>query len=350
MPQFAALDQKRHATVENRSRAKLATCNPVAKGRGLHLDGVRGRINQRAVTRNTGSMATRRDFLALLAAPAVLVGCVAGAPASSSEAEAVHRLAWRDPDPRFGGLSGLHLSKDGTQARALSDRGLIWHAQITRDASGHLVAVSPLGGQVLRDTDGTNLAQGRRDAEGLAIDRTGRMFVAFEGRPSRLLAYDDAGAVPVMLSLPPEGADWPANTGPEALALDPQGRLVIIPENSLGLGFPVYRQDGTAWQRVGQVPRRGDFLPVGADFGADGHLYLLERQFKRPFFASRISRIQPERWDQPVTLVQTTPGQFDNLEGISIGRTSSGRLRASCISDNNFNWFQRTELVEWVLG
>jgi len=49
-------------------------------------------------------------------------------------------------------------------------------------------------------------------------------------------------------------------------------------------------------------------------------------------------------------LVQTTPGQFDNLEGISIGRTSSGRLRASCISDNNFNWFQRTELVEWVLG
>lgn len=295
-------------------------------------------------------MHTRRDVLALLAAPALILGCVAGAPAIGDGADSVAQVPWRDPDPRFGGLSALHVSQDGLRAIAIGDRGMIWQAQLQRDAAGRLVGVQSGGGALLRDTDGEGLRAARSDAEALVIDRAGQMFVAFEGRPARLLRYANPSATPVELPLPDEASTWRVNTGPEALAMDPQGRLIVIPENTLGVGFPVHRLQSGQWQRVGQIPRRGDFLPVGADFGPDGQMYLLERQFKRPFFATRISRIQPERWDNPATLLQSQPGQFDNLEGISVGRTLSGKLRITCVSDNNFNWFQRMELVEWTLG
>ena len=95
----------------------------------------------------------------------------------------------------------------------------------------------------------------------------------------------------------------------------------------------------------------GGFLPVSADIGPDGRFYLLERNFGLFGFRSRL-----RRWELtekgPVgeqTLLQTSSGRHDNLEGLSVWRDHSGSLRATMISDDNFRSLQRTELVEYAL-
>ena len=96
------------------------------------------------------------------------------------------------------------------------------------------------------------------------------------------------------------------------------------------------------------MPRRGRFLPVGLDFGPDGNLYLLERDFAGVGFRSRVRRFGPDGGAEQ-TLLQTRTGQFDNLEGISVWRDRRGGLRLTMVSDDNFRFFQQTQIVEFRL-
>jgi hypothetical protein len=94
-------------------------------------------------------------------------------------------------------------------------------------------------------------------------------------------------------------------------------------------------------------------MPTGADFGPDGRLYLLERGFAGFGFSSRVraftlnatgTRILSEQ-----TLFTSPVGKHDNLEGLSVWTDSQERIRLTMVSDDNFRFFQRTELVEYVL-
>ena len=62
------------------------------------------------------------------------------------------------------------------------------------------------------------------------------------------------------------------------------------------------------------------------------------------------------RWDitdkgaiNEVTLLESSTGVHDNLEGLSVWRDPTGTLRATMVSDDNFKALQRTELVEYTL-
>ena len=44
--------------------------------------------------------------------------------------------------------------------------------------------------------------------------------------------------------------------------------------------------------------------------------------------------------------MQTRTFRHDNLEGISVWRAPDG-LRMTLISDDNYRWMQRTEIVEY---
>ena len=48
-------------------------------------------------------------------------------------------------------------------------------------------------------------------------------------------------------------------------------------------------------------------------------------------------------------LLTTRAGQFGNLEGVSLWRDATGRMRATMVADNNFWPFMRMQLVEFVL-
>ena len=48
-------------------------------------------------------------------------------------------------------------------------------------------------------------------------------------------------------------------------------------------------------------------------------------------------------------MLTTYPGQFDNLEAISLWHDRSGATRITMISDDNFLRIQRTQIVEYIL-
>src|SRR5690606_100399 len=124
-----------------------------------------------------------------------------------------------------------------------------------------------------------------------------------------------------LLPRPDAFAALQANSALEALAIDALGRLWTLPERSgaVDLPFPVWRFDGEGWSQPFTLPRADDgFLPVGADFGPDGRLYVLERRLGSVFgFNSRVRRydVTGDVAGPAELLLETAPGDYDNLEG-----------------------------------
>lgn len=181
----------------------------------------------------------------------------------------------------------------------------------------------------------------------------GRIFISFEGQ-HRVWTYRDIASEAAWLPRHADFKSMQANSSLEALAIGPDGALYTIPERSgrLSLAFPVYRYKGGVWTNAFTLPRRGKFLVVGADFGPDGNLYLLERYFTGLFgFQTRVRRfrLSGSKITGEEIILSTTTGRHDNLEGLTVWRDSVGNLRLTMISDDNFKSFQRIELVEYLL-
>lgn len=281
--------------------------------------------------------------LALLASPMV----------ADQRLEPVGSFTWRmSDDPLFGGMSGLVLDAAGTGFIALSDRSALFRGTLERDG-GVIIGVTSGPGEPLLDERGRPLPEDDADSEGLARAPDGRLYVSFEG-DHRIGYFRPGEAIVRTVVRAPEFEDLQKNSGMEALALDPQGRPIAIPERSgvLTLPFPVYRLDGDSWSTPYRLRRDGAYLVVGADTGPDGRLYVLERHFAGLFgFSSRVRSFAfgPTGLTDEELLLQSPTGRHDNLEGISVWRDATGAIRVTMISDNNFNILQRTEFVEYRL-
>ncbi len=274
------------------------------------------------------------------------------APAALAQADYLGSFRWSLPDKDFGGFSGLEVSPDGMQFVAISDRGLVIEGRLQRE-DGRITGVEAGALHQLRNTDGGALGRYEFDAEGLAQDANGRLFMSFEA-VHRVWAYAQATATAETL---PRHADFESmqnNSSLEALAIDANGALYTLPERSgkMTRPFPVYCFENDSWRVAFSIPRRGKFLPVGADFGPDGRLYLLERHLAGIFgFQTRVRsfRIGDGAVEDEQTLIETSTATHDNLEGLSVWRDASGAIRLTMISDDNFRAFQRTEFVEYRL-
>lgn len=296
----------------------------------------------------------RRGMLLLVPLLMGLPGCAGADPAGPHLVQDA-RIRLSDADARFGGLSGLAVSADGSTVTAIGDRGIVVTARLERDDTGRLLAMRDIRVLPLVDADGTPLSGGEADAEGLTLGPDGALYVSFEGR-ARIARHDAPGGRPRELPAGPGFESLQRNSGLEALAGDgtgPGGTLYAIPERSGALErpFPVYRlRDGT-WDTRLSVPRRGAFLVTGADIGPDGRLYLLERDFAVIGFRTRVRSfaIGEAALTDERTLFETTLGAHDNLEGIATWRDPDGQLRVLLVSDDNFSIFQSSELVELIL-
>jgi hypothetical protein len=277
----------------------------------------------------------------------LLLGLVAGPVAAEMTHLGSYVLA--QDDPRFGGFSGIEVSGNGNAFVAITDRGFIINGQFSRSAD--TIEQMILGAlRPLRLPDGGDVTAFLGDSEGLAMGPNGNRVISYEGW-TRVRAETPDGTPLPRLPDHPDFAGMQGNGSLEALAIDAGGTLFAIPERS-GRAlrpFPVYRlTPGAAqWQVAFHIPRIGQMVPVGADIGPDGMLYLLERDFNGLAFSSRIRRIALDGTGGEV-LLQTHPGAHDNLEGIAVWADDTG-LRLTLISDDNFRWFQRTEIVEYRL-
>lgn len=255
-------------------------------------------------------------------------------------------------DDRFGGWSGLHVFEGGASFLAISDQGSFMKGGISRSENGDISAVEITDIENIRQINGKPSSGNNVDAEGLAVRKDGQIYVSFEGF-HRVRRHSDIASAAKNI---PGHADFRGmqnNSAMEALAIDKSGALYTLPERSgkLTRPFPVYRYAGGKWRKSGSIPRRGNFLIVGADFGPDGRFYLLERDFSGISFQSRIRSFKrhSKGFSDEKTLLVTPKGRHGNLEGISVWKDVDSQLRATLIADDGFKFFLSTQLVEYVL-
>lgn len=255
-------------------------------------------------------------------------------------------------DGRVGGLSGIEVSENGRTFTAISDRGHIVSGLLERSPSA-ISKVTLSDVQALKDKDGNTREFPHTDAEGLALDNGGRIYVSFE-QFHRILSYE----------IPGSAAQWPSytrswralsnNKGLEAVAVSPNGTLFTLPEDIRPRATEalVYRRaPGAKWDQPFTIPVDNDFAPVGADFGPDGRFYLLERGLYPFGFFSRVRAMDiTDAGPQNIeTVLHTSLGKHGNLEGLSVWQDEAGQIRLTMVSDDNFYWFMRGEIVEYVI-
>jgi hypothetical protein len=274
----------------------------------------------------------------------------AGAPLPAG---LVGSFLWTMDDSRLGGMSAIVVDPDGLHFTALSDRRHFFEGTLVRDAAGHVTGVADITVTRVTGTDGQRLRRRALDTEGMARAPDGSLYVSLED-PAQIAHFASPAAGGEMIDVPDAFADdFARNASLEAVAVDADGAIYTIPEDTAdgAAGFPVWRDRGGDWSVIGTVPRQGGFLVTDASVGPDGRLYVLERAFHGLFgFQSRLSRFAiADGLGAQEVLVTSATGQHDNLEGLSVWRDGGGTLIATMISDDNFRFFQRTEIVEYRL-
>ncbi|MCX7558098.1 esterase-like activity of phytase family protein [Sulfitobacter sp. F26204] len=259
-------------------------------------------------------------------------------------------VVWKLPHAWFGGFSGIETNDNGETLYLLSDRGTLAQARLFREHD-KITSIQLLSQVTLRNANGAPLQGAFRDAEGLAIASDGRAFVSFEFR-HRVARLNLITGRTTRLPDHADFADFSTNSGLEALAIHPDGRLFTLAESRASVPdkLPLYAFDHGAWRIVDNLEASGGFRPVGADIDSHGYLYLLERAITPLGFRSQIRRFDLNRTPAPsVTLLSSLPATYDNLESLSVWQDSNGRTRLTLISDDNFFSLQATQIVEFLL-
>ena len=292
----------------------------------------------------------KRPLLALTAG-AFLVLSLQGSASQPYPAGFLSAFEWQMDDESFGGLSGIELSDDGLSFLAISDRGTWTRGTFSRDADGRITGVNAAPLRLLRGRFEAPLDEGRNDSEGLAVASDGTVFISFEN-VARVLRYDQIDGPALNLYTPRQFSSFQRNSALEALAIAADGTLYTLPERSgeLDRPFPVWRYRDGLWDQPFGLRRDGGYLAVAADIGPDGRFYLLEREFHGVTgFASRVRSfaLSETGLSEERTEFTSAVGQHDNLEGLSVWRDEGGAIRLTMISDDNFYFFQTTEIVEY---
>lgn len=262
-------------------------------------------------------------------------------------------LAWDRDEDWFGGFSGMEVAPDGNTFLMVTDRGRFVEGRFMRDDDGGLVGVEEVRMERVKTRTGEVPRPFERNSEGLAQSaQGGPIYVCFEGQ-HKVEAFEYPGASAQSLPALPGTEQLSRNEGLEALAVDQVGRLVVVSEGAPEAeeGFPIWRLAEGEWHILDNISREGGFRPVGADFGPDGRFYLLERSFNVVGFSNRVRRfdVEDDKLVNGQELFRAATGVHDNLEALSVWRDTTGAIRLTMVSDDNFFSFQRTEVVEYVV-
>lgn len=207
----------------------------------------------------------------------------------AQSAEHIGSYTWSEPTAEYGGFSGIEVSDDGMRFVVIGDKGVVVDGIFQRRDQTITGVFSTL--QQLKNQHSGPLIKSQSDAEGLAIRTDGQIFISFEHR-HRIWSYSHTSSAAEKLEKHPDFKHFKGNDGLEALAISADGTLYALlekPENDL---IPIYRYQDGQWDVPFHIPASHGYKPVGADFGPDGKLYLLERRLTSVFgFSSQIRRL-----------------------------------------------------------
>ena len=269
----------------------------------------------------------------------------------------------------FGGFSGLALLDDGGSLVSVSDAGFWLTADLAYAADGRLSGLRQSRVGPITALGGKRLERRRdRDAEAVSV-------VSSRGREAQLVIGFENNARVGQFKLTAEGLSPPAsyltlpkpmqalrgNTGIESIArIDAgplAGQFVSFGEHA---SDPQGNRQG--WVFSGKSTRAIGLVPDGnydvSDIAAlpDGGLLVLERRFRwSEGINIRIRRLSARELAgnapmQGETLLEAGNGTvLDNMEGIAVHRSAKGETMLTLISDDNFNFFQSTVLLQFAL-
>jgi hypothetical protein len=255
----------------------------------------------------------------------------------------------------FGGISALVALNDG-RFIGISDAGAMIGFSLKNDHDADRPFIAALPG-----TSGKGITFRDRDSEGLAYDPgSGRFWVSYEAHHAirRFPPYLDR--VEGLLRLP-DTENWYRNRGIEAMARLPDGRFVLLAEDSRDGAYPAYLYSGDP---VAKETTRIEFRyrpPLGfkatdATPLPDGRLLVLNRRISFPNgFAAKLGILDPASIARGKIVSGKTiatlasPLLVDNMEGATTTQ-EKGQTIVWIISDNNFNIFQRTLLMKFALN
>ncbi len=229
---------------------------------------------------------------------------------------------------------------------------------MTYDRNGALVGLADPTLDTLKNIDGAPLSGKKEsDAESIASDGVGGIFVAFE-RHHRIWHYAADGSPPKPLTKPAGLDDAPKNKGIEALTRLQDGRLFALTEElETENGVLGWLGDAKGWSRLEYISKFGWFSPTGAATLPNGDVALLEKQWNEKLHGDTIrikripiARIKPGAKLEGHILAELNLSlNIDKFEGIDVRQDKQGRTLIYLISDNDFSQDRRTTLMLFEL-
>ncbi|MEZ5775185.1 MAG: esterase-like activity of phytase family protein [Hyphomicrobiaceae bacterium] len=269
--------------------------------------------------------------------------------------------------PFFGGISGLAVDGDTGRFLAVSDAGAWMRGRIAYRGSAP-VGVEDLEIGPMLSREGKPLAREKdRDAEAIALVsgtlESGEALVAFEQnkRVGRFpVGKDGLGAPQSYLPLPKDVQKLVANRSLESVVVLPagpmKGALVLIAERGSGAG------DRPGWVIAGKKVSEFRLADHGgfdvSDLAAlpNGDIVVLERRFTwsegmrmrlRLVSQSELAPGAKVEGEELFSADQTF--QIDNMEALAVHTDQRGASVLTIMSDDNFNFFQRTLLLQFSI-
>ena len=270
-------------------------------------------------------------------------------------------------DKRFGGLSGIAISRSGRRIVAVSDKGR-WLTGSLSYRDDRLVDLKGVRMAPLLDTKGRPLKKRRhRDAESISLfdaDLDGRLLVAFE-RNTRAYIYrfgrQGLKARARRIPLPSRIRRGPLNNELEAIGRFPKaspfkGGIIAVSEHYLDRNGNI-----RAWMVGGAMPGAFAIRPVRdyhitdlAIVPGTNDILTLERRFTFLTGPGMLIRwhsaadLRPGAVLSGKTLIEADLRfNIDNMEGLAIHRGPRGDFRLTIVSDDNFNAIQRTLMLQF---
>lgn len=269
----------------------------------------------------------------------------------------------------FGGLSGITFVGPKNQLAMVSDQGQFVSGMLIYDEAWRPLELVGVEIEPIQNSKGAELPrQFARDAEAVhVIERDGApaaVRVGFENL-TRVADFDLIDGRPSGAAREVPIPDWltrtRTNESLEAVCIAPAASPIA--GSTLLLTEDVEAQDGqhSAWL-LGRNDRGPLSLavspgvnPTDCAFLPNGDLLVLERGVALFSFAVVLKRIaaadvRPGAVMDGEVLLSSSGGDVDNFEGLAVHVLPNGEVRIALLSDNNFNDWQRTLLLEFSVA
>ncbi|QQR39413.1 esterase-like activity of phytase family protein [Devosia rhizoryzae] len=317
--------------------------------------------------------------LLLLVQPAMAVDAtVSAAPVTRFKGAALDQpvdglifrggITLQSPDDTFGGLSSVTQTGAEQRVSFVTDRGQFVSGQLAYDEADRLFGFIGVQIEPLQNSKGAVLPrQYARDAEGMdTIWRDGVPYavrVAFEHltRVADFLITEGRPGGPAReIPIPDWLSDLRTNESLESLCVAPPaspvaGSTVLIAESAVD-------ENGNHRGELLGVNDKGPIgyvnspvvNPTDCAFLPNGDLLVLERGISIFAFVMNLRRVpaaevRPGNIMEGELLLSAQGGEVDNMESLMVHVTPGGETRILMGSDNNFNDWQRTMLLEFAL-